>query len=88
LNAEGELVTQRDGVPVYGERPIWSWWDSEVIRDEYVLDTDLDLSAGTYTISVGMYDPPTGVRLPVTGPSGERLGDDWIVLDEIQVNTP
>jgi hypothetical protein len=85
LDAKGQLVAQQDGVPVQGERPTWSWWDNEVIRDKYVLVIDQELPPGTYALSVGLYDLTTGVRLPITGPTGERLPEDRIVLKDIQI---
>ncbi len=88
LSAEGLLVAQHDGVPVQGERPTWSWRDTEVIQDEYVLVTDMGLPASSYALSAGMYDLPTGVRLPAVSPTGERLPDDCILLQDIQVTSP
>jgi len=85
LDAEGRLVAQHDGVPVRGERPTWSWWDGEVIQDEHMLVTDPALPAGAYTLSVGMYEFSTGVRLPVVSSTGERLPNDSISLQEIQI---
>jgi hypothetical protein len=88
LNPEGELVAQHDGVPVQGERPAWSFRDAEVLQDEHTVVTHLDLPAGTYTLSVGMYDFSTGIRLPAIGPTGERLPEDRIVLEDVQVTRP
>jgi len=88
LNAEKQLAAQQDGVPVYGERPTWSWWDGEVIRDEYVLNIDRRLPAGAHTLSVGMYDSMTEVRLPAVMPAGERLPEDRILLHKVQVAAP
>jgi hypothetical protein len=47
-----------------------------------VLNIDPDLPAGVHTLSVGMYDPMTKVRLPAVMPVGERLPDDRIILPE------
>jgi hypothetical protein len=88
LDTDGRLVAQRDGVPVQGERPTWSWWDREVIQDEYVLATDFQLPSGIYTVAVGMYELPSGDRLEVVDPAGERLPDDRIVLEKIKVGGP
>jgi hypothetical protein len=88
LDAERQLVAQRDGVPVQGERPTWSWWDEEVIQDEYVLTTERNLPPGIYTLSVGMYDLRTKARLRAVGPAGERLADDRVVLEAIKVDGP
>jgi hypothetical protein len=85
LNAQGQLVGQSDGVPVQGERPTWSWRDKEIIRDEYVLVTDPGLPNGAYTLSAGMYELTTGERLAAFGPSGERLPDDRILIQDWQI---
>jgi hypothetical protein len=87
LDVEGRLLAQQDGVPVHGERPTWSWWDGEVIRDEYVLVLDRNLPTGGYTPSIGMYDLVTGVRLPAVSPAGERLPEDSIPLQDIEVTS-
>jgi hypothetical protein len=84
-DADGQMVAQDDGVPMRGVRPTWDWRDREVLGDEHVLVTDARLPGGVYTLSVGMYDHATGVRLPAVGPLGERLPNDRIVLQEIQV---
>jgi hypothetical protein len=88
LNAEGELVAQHDGVPVNGERPTWSWWGGEVIRDAHELVIGADLPGGAYTLSAGVYDFATGERLPAFGPSGERRPDDRVLLERVRVTSP
>jgi hypothetical protein len=84
-DADGQMVAQSDGVPVQGTRPTWDWRDREVFQDEHTLVTDARLPDGAYTLSVGMYDYSTGVRLLAVGPTGERLSDGRIVLQDIQV---
>jgi hypothetical protein len=88
LSAEGEMAAQQDGVPVQSARPTWDWRDAEVLEDAYTIVTDAGLSAGTYTLSIGMYDYVTSARLPAAGPNGERLPEDCVVLQEIQVRSP
>jgi hypothetical protein len=82
---DGTLVAQHDGAPLYGERPTWSWQAAEVLQDEHRLPTDDSLPGGEYTLSVGMYDYPSGTRLPVVETGGHRLPDDRIVLQEVEV---
>ena len=94
LDAEESLAAQHDGVPVQGQRPTWSWRDAEVLQDEHILargggqGTSVGMPEGTYTISVGMYDYLSGARLPAVGYAGERLHEDRVVLQEIQVVLP
>jgi hypothetical protein len=66
LNAADEKLAQRDGQPVQWMRPISSWQQGEVIVDRYGLLLPEELPAGSYTIAVGLYDPVTGQRLPVS----------------------
>lgn len=70
LDAQGEIVAQSDGSP--GMVPTWCWVPREVVADERLLDAPPD----TRAIGVGLYDPLTGVRLPVSPPSP----DDRILL--------
>jgi hypothetical protein len=88
LSADGDMVAQQDGVPVRSTRPTWSWRDTEVLQDEYALVIDDDLPASTLTLSIGMYDYGTGVRLPTITLDGERLPDDRVVLQEIRMISP
>jgi hypothetical protein len=85
VDADGQIAAQHDGIPVQGERPTWDWRDQEAFQDEHTLVTDADLPGGVYTLSVGMYDYSTGVRLSAVGPTGERLPDGRIVLQDIRV---
>jgi hypothetical protein len=88
LSTDGDMVGQQDGVPVRGARPTWSWRDTEVLEDEYALAIGADLPASTLTLSVGMYDYATSVRLSAVDPNGERLPEDRVVLQETQVIPP
>ncbi len=66
LNANGEKLAQRDGQPVQWMRPTSSWQPGEELVDRYGLLLPRDLPQGSYTIAVGLYDPITGQRLPVS----------------------
>jgi hypothetical protein len=88
VHLQGEddtLVAQHDSAPLDGERPTWGWQEAEVLQDEHRLPTDDSLPDGEYVLSVGMYDYPSGVRLPVVNPDGERLPNDRIVLQEVEI---
>jgi hypothetical protein len=82
LDARGEKIAQRDGQPVQWLRPTSSWQAGEEIIDHYGLLLPDDISTGEYTIAVGLYDPVSGQRLPISaGP-----GDFAIELGPILIN--
>jgi hypothetical protein len=55
--------------------PTTGWVKDEVITDEYLIPMDEDLPPWQYTILVGMYDPMTDKRLPITPGGAARLTD-------------
>ncbi len=85
MSEEGELASQRDGVPLAGVRPTSSWRADEVMEDNYEIVLDADLSPGKYELSVGMYDVENMERLPAHDSTGSRLPDDRIVLGWVTV---
>jgi hypothetical protein len=88
LSVDGELVAQRDGLPLDGIRPTSTWLVGEVIEDSYEIALDNEMAAGEYELSVGMYDAETMARLPVYDAAGERQLDDRIVIGMVRVGTP
>lgn len=81
LNSADEKLAQRDGQPVQWLRPTSTWQPGEELIDRYGLLLPDDIPAGRYTIAVGVYDPITGQRLPIS--AGPR--DYAIELGPIQV---
>jgi hypothetical protein len=71
LNERGEKVAQRDGQPVQWLRPTSTWQPGEEIYDHYGIPLPADTPVGNYTIAVGLYDPVTGQRLPVSAGPGD-----------------
>jgi hypothetical protein len=63
LGPDGQIVAQKDNVPVVGTYPTTLWLRGEVITDDYQLSLPDDLPAGEYPIEVGFYDPDSGLRL-------------------------
>ena len=86
-DADGSLVTQHDGVPAYGERPTWSWQEDEVLEDRHALFIESNLPDGEYMLSVGMYDYPSGVRLPAIDLAGDRQKENRVILQEIRITS-
>jgi hypothetical protein len=62
LSADGRLVGQHDGVPVYENRPFSGWLAGEYIIDEHPMKFN-EPYIGPIHIQVGLYDPVTGVRV-------------------------
>jgi hypothetical protein len=71
LDGRGEKVMQRDGQPVQWMRPISTWQPGEEIVDHYGLLLADDIPTGEYTIAVGLYDPVSGQRLPISAGPGD-----------------
>ncbi len=71
LNAQGEKIVQRDGQPVQWTRPTSSWQAGEAIDDRYGIPLPADIAPGVYHVDVGLYDPVTGTRLPVSAGPGD-----------------
>lgn len=66
LDADGEMVAQVDGVPLFDERRATTTWDDPdeiLISREFTVQIPSDLPAGTYTLISGFYSPDTSTRL-------------------------
>lgn len=55
-----------DSPPLRGDYPTRAWGNGETINDVYALSIPAELQPGRYPVWIGMYDPLTGERLPVT----------------------
>jgi hypothetical protein len=67
----GLLITQHDGWPALGQKPLYTWVEGEVVTDPHPL---AGVPAGVYTLRVGLYGPD-GTRLAVYTAAGDRVGD-------------
>jgi hypothetical protein len=81
---DGTLAGLADGPPVGGDYPTSLWSPGEMIVDERLIFTE-GIPPGTYRLSVGMYLPETGERLPATDADGARLPDDRVPLMEVDL---
>jgi 4-amino-4-deoxy-L-arabinose transferase-like glycosyltransferase len=79
LDSNGKLVDQSDHPPLNGDYPTSFWKAGDVVRDPHRLTIE-GAAAGSCTLSMGMYDPETLVRLPAhrRGNHG-RFKDDLVV---------
>ena len=80
----GQVVAQGDGIPVGGVRPTISWRNQEVIVDDHLIFLPIDSSSGSYTLSMGLFNPFTNVRVPLYI-DGERQEADRLILQEIEI---
>ena len=61
---------------------------ANTIDDEHPIDVPADLPPGQYQVEIGVYDPNTGARLPVTDAAGQVQGDAILLFPPIQVVGP
>lgn len=75
VGPDGNLVAQRDQMPLGGFYPTSYWRAGQIIPDgTYEVALPEDAQPGTYTLYAGMYDRDTRERLQVTR-AGEPAGD-------------
>jgi hypothetical protein len=82
LDAHDHIVGQRDAEPGNGSSPTTSWPVGTVVPDRYGLLVLPATPPGEVRLEVGMYNPTTGARLPVS------TGGDRILLHSVQVTRP
>jgi hypothetical protein len=85
LDSSGRVIAQHDGEPAVGRRSVLTWEKGDEIVDTHEVIWSIAEYVGTGVIEVGLYDPLTGERLPAYGPQGDRLSDDRVLFDEIDV---
>ena len=62
----GPPLSTGDSPPLRGDYPTRAWGNGEAVDDSYALLIPANLSPGRYPVWIGMYDPASGERLPVT----------------------
>jgi hypothetical protein len=76
LDGSGTPIAQHDKPPLDGFYPTTAWKPGLAFADDFLLPLPNPLPPGPYTLLVGMYDPTTGQRLPVTQrsrPAGDAV---------------
>jgi len=79
FDERGELVAQIDRPPVLGTQPTSTWLPNAPTQDRYFLS----LGPNPHTclaVSVGLYEPQTGRRLPVTTAQPATVSNDAVWL--------
>jgi hypothetical protein len=88
IGPDGLLYGQVDQPPGAGAFPTSGWVGGEYITDEYTLPVAQDAPPGDYQLEIGMYDPNTGQRLPVSMPGCNSAGcqqDNKVLLPGLRV---
>jgi hypothetical protein len=86
LDEANQIWGQKDNLPASGTFPTSEWREGEVVEDSYVIPVQADAPQGTYHLIVGMYDPKTMQRLPVSGKEGQAQGDSVLLEERILIN--
>jgi hypothetical protein len=77
-------MSRRPQTALNGYYPTYLWGAGEVFDDEYVLIVPEGLADGRYPIQIGLYDPHSGVRLPLLQ-GGQRQPQDAYFVDWLEV---
>ncbi len=76
LGADGEIIDQFDAPPLNGLYPSDAWLPGQIITDVH----PIALPEAAQTLAVGLYDPTSLTRLPVTDRNGQSLPDNTVRL--------
>jgi hypothetical protein len=77
-------VAQIDQRPGQGSLPPANWLPG-IVADQYTITVPAYVSAGTYKVAIGMYDPAhPAQRLPVSGEGADKDGRLFIGMLEIR----
>ena len=64
--------------------PTKYWQPNDTIRQVHTLSIPAEAAPGTYELRIGLYDPVTGIRVPLADKRGTD-GSDYIVLATIDI---
>jgi hypothetical protein len=88
-SADGHLAAQHDKPPLDGQFPTSRWSAGVAFDDRHTLALPADLAPGAYRLTLGMYDPATGQRLPVAPgdpPNEARAADgNTLIVAEFRI---
>ncbi|MGH2536720.1 MAG: hypothetical protein ACRDHL_04940, partial [Candidatus Promineifilaceae bacterium] len=74
-----EPLAQADGPPLDGDYPTGLWAAGEVIDDSYALVVPAGLAAGRYPVTLGLYEPTSGARVPLWVGGARQAHDAYLV---------
>jgi hypothetical protein len=83
VDQAGEIVAQNDAFPGNELRWTDTWKPREYVVDQHTLALPERRDGSAYTILVGMYDPETGIRVPIRAGLEGDSPIDAVQLTEI-----
>lgn len=81
-NQAGQTVASADHEMYYGLAPTTLWPTGVTLKDTNRLTWPVDLPPGAYSLYVGLYDPTTLERLPITA---DASGENAVVISGIVI---
>jgi hypothetical protein len=86
LDSAGQLVTNADSPPLSGQYPTTIWTPGEQILDRHIFTLPDSLAPGEYQLAIGLYDQPTGERVPVTTSGSSEASDNrFMILQTVTI---
>lgn len=84
LDGEDNLIAGWDGEPLMGAYHTRYWRPGETLLDWWEVPIPADIPTGPVELRIGLYDPLSGERLPVTV-DGQPAGDALTISTRIEV---
>ncbi|MEA3408111.1 MAG: glycosyltransferase family 39 protein [Chloroflexota bacterium] len=75
VDGQEQIVGQGDAPPMNNDYPTSFWGVGETLVDKHRLEVKEDAAPGVCGLFVGLYDPTTGERLPLSDSEGNLKGD-------------
>lgn len=85
LDVNGRIRGQNDSIPLEGRLPTTAWVVGEVIVDPYHIQISPDAPLGDCKLEIGLYNVKTGVRLTAVDDAGQRLPQDRILIEGLEL---
>jgi hypothetical protein len=82
VGPDSQVWAQWDNPPQAGRYPTTAWAAPDRVVDRYALSLAAGAPPGQYRLLVGMYDPATGQRLPITA-NGQPQPDQALELTRL-----
>lgn len=82
LGPDGQVWAQQDNQPQANRYPTSAWQMGDRVVDSYMLTLPPDAPPGGYRLIIGMYNPQTGERLPLSSATDPILPNSAILLYE------